>query len=156
MALPAILGLPVIGEAVKGLFNTVDNIIDKIAGDKMNEADKEKLKADVRLEFGKMDFAEFAKMIEDQVDARALARVEAERAPWLMRIFNGFVRPYGGICALTVFFYTVVYKHVGKFLKVELEELKLVDWQWIILLSIIGFFFGLRELSKKSGIQSKM
>jgi len=155
MGLAALLALPVIGDIAKGLFGTIDNVIDKIAGDKMNETDKEKLKAEVALEFGKMDFTMWEKTIDDQIDARALAKIEAEKAPWVTRVFNGVIRPYGGFGALTVFFYTVIYKHLGQFLKIELAPIELVDWQWIILLSIIGFFFGLREVSKIKGVSSK-
>jgi hypothetical protein len=156
MSLTAILGsLPVIGEFLKPIFNTVDGVIDKIAGDKMNEADKEKLKHEMAMEIMKIDFAQSEKQIEDQADARALAKVEAEKAPWLVRLFNGVIRPFGGFGALVIFFYTVIYEHLGQLLHITFKKLEMDEWQWIILLSIIGFFFGIRELSKRAGIQNK-
>ena len=149
------MAIPIIGDIIQAVASLGGKVIDKVAGDKIDEATKLKLQTELTLELERMDFSRFEKSVEDQVDARALAKVEAEKSPWLIRMFNGVVRPYGGIGSLTIFFYTVVYKHLGKLFKIDFEELKLVDWQWIILLSIIGFFFGLREISKAKGIQNK-
>lgn len=153
------MAIPILGDIIQAVGNLAGKALDKIAGDKIDEATKEKLKAELRLELAKMDFSAYEKQIDDQVDARALAKVEAEKAPWLIRIFNGVVRPYGGFISLTVFFYTILYAHLGKFTQkywgITLDKLEFVDWQWIILLSIIGFFFGLRELSKSKGIQNR-
>lgn len=156
MSLTALFGIPVIGEIIKDVVGVVDNVVDKFAGDKMNEKDKEELKAQITMGLAGMDFQKFGKEVDDQIDARALAKAEAAQAPWVTRVINGLVRPTGGLGALVAFFYTIFYKHLGQFLKIKLEPLTLVDWQWIIMLSIIGFFFGLREVSKIKGTSGKI
>lgn len=149
------MAIPILSDILTAASNTVNKIIDKISGDKMNEGDKLKLQTEIAIAMAEIDLTKFNREIDDQIDARALAKVEAEKAPYFIRLFNGIVRPFGGIGALIIFFYTVVYKHVGQFFKIELKELALVDWQWIILLSIIAFFFGLRQIGKLNGTVNK-
>ncbi len=139
--------------SVTGIFGKV---LDKIVGDKMSEFDKLKLTTEFQLQMRAMDQSEEVLQINDQVSARALATVEAEKAPWLIRIFNGVIRPWGGFMSLNIIFYTIIYKHIGKLFKTDLPILDLSPWQYGVLISIVGFFFGLRQLSKANGTQDKI
>lgn len=140
---------------IDGVTNIFGKVLDKFIGDKISEEDKLKITTEFALQMRKADQDDFFKEIEDGISARALATIEAEKAPWLIRVFNGIIRPYGGFLALNTIFYTILYKHIGKLFKIDLPILDLTPWQYGVLISIVAFFFGLRQMTKSKGMQDK-
>lgn len=138
------------------LSNLVGGVLDKLwmdRGEKERlEFSKDELKATMLLTMAQLDLKQQESIYNDLASSRALAMKEMEKAPWATRLINGLVRPYGGLGAITVFFYTIVYSHLGQFVDVELKSLDLNEWQYGILGAIIGFYFVLRQRSKESNV----
>lgn len=148
--------LPIVGDLIKGGMDLVDNVLDKLWMDKDEEERLEFSKFELEMLFKQkmlsLDHTEVMAMFNDLQSSRELFKEELKKAPWFVRLVNGFVRPYGGLSALTVFFYTVVYEHVGTFIGIELQPLNLSEWQYGILGGIVGFYFVFRQRSKEKGV----
>lgn len=149
------LPIPVLGDIISAGGNLIGKIIDKIAPDKISEAEKLKITTEFQFQAIKLAQSQWDAELSDAINARALALREAETAPWIVRIFNGIIRPYGGFAALSVLFYTILYKHIGQWTGYDLAPLSLDNWQYGLLGSIIAFFFGLRQFAKSGGTQDK-
>lgn len=118
----------------------VDNIIDKIAPDKMSEADREKLKLEARQEAEKRlrereaDFYDFVIRYEGQ----------AADMPRVIQILRGLVRPLLTFGLAFLFAYGFV----------ENYESELMDFLFKLNLISLGFWYGEKALTRSGLAQA--
>jgi len=90
----------------------------------------------------------------DLASSRALAAKELEKAPWVIRMLNGMVRPIGGLGSLVTLFWMVWAQYFG-YEKLDLPEIDPLHPVMVLLGSIIGFFFVLRHRTQINGVKDK-
>ena len=70
--------------------------------------------------------------------------MKTQKQPWAIRLLNGFVRPCGGIGALTTEFYVIWGENFAEWFHYVHKPIHLDTNQHLILAAIIGFYFGSR------------
>ena len=91
---------------------------------------------------------------KDLASSRALYAKEMERAPYLIRLLNGLVRPLGGLGALATVFWMVWAQYFG-YPKLDMPDIDTGHPIMLLLGSIIGFFFVLRHRAQVKGVKDK-
>lgn len=78
--------------------------------------------------------------------ARQMCMVESQtqKQPWLIRMMNGFVRPFGGIGALITEFFMVWGENLATWFGFGYKEINVSTEQHLVLGAIIAFYFGSR------------
>lgn len=80
----------------------------------------------------------------DSARKMAIAQMNTQKQPWLIRAMNGFVRPFGGIGALTTEFYAIWGANLGTWFEFNYIPIIITTPQHCVLASIIAFYFGSR------------
>lgn len=137
--------------AISGVTELASKAIGVIAPDK-----NKKLEFKNKLDTIALTFAEEGKLAEfkDIQQSRLMYAKELEKAPWLIRMLNGLVRPLGGIGALATVFWVIWSPYFG-YEKLDLPNLEFDNPIWLIISGIISFFFVLRHKAQTKGIKDK-
>ena len=100
--------------------------------------------------------AQDGKMAEfrDIQQSRAMYAQELQKAPWLIKLMNGLVRPFGGLGALATTFWVIWAPYFG-YPPLQLPTLEWDNPIWAIITSIISFFFVLRHKAQTAGVKDK-
>lgn len=86
--------------------------------------------------------------------AREMCMTEAktQKQPWLIRLLNGFVRPFGGIGSLITEFYVIWAENFSVWFNFEYRPITLTTEQHIFLGTCVAFYFGSRLKETLSGV----
>lgn len=89
--------------------------------------------------------------------ARQLFATEmrTQKQPWIIRLLNGFVRPFGGIGALLTEFYAIWGENMSLWLNFQHRPVIITTEQHLVLSAIIAFYFGSRLKETLTGIATK-
>jgi len=144
--------------AVKGVFDFAGKFFtDKTEKMKVQAAHAE-LIIKTNAEMGKLALQKAAegdmRVYNDLVSSRALYAKEMEKAPWFIRFLNGLVRPLGGLGALATLFWVVWAPYFG-YAPVTIPDFKWENPFWMLVESIIAFFFVLRHRAQVQGVKDK-
>jgi hypothetical protein len=141
------MGLGILGKVVDG----VSNFAGKFVKDRTRE-----MELNSKLDEIVLQHAQEGKLAEfkDIQQSRLMYAKELEKAPWLIRILNGFVRPFGGIGALTTTFWVIWAPYFG-YPPLTLPDLEWDNPIWAIITSIISFYFVLRHKAQVAGVKDK-
>jgi hypothetical protein len=137
------------------LIGNVISSVSGFAGKFVKDSTKE-MELDYKLQEIAMNHAKDGKMAEfnDIQQSRLMYAKEMEKAPWLIRLLNGIVRPFGGLGALATTFW-VIWAPYFDYPKLTLPELKWDNPIWAIITSIISFYFVLRHKAQVAGVKDK-
>ena len=103
-------------------------------------------------------YVQVFKISEDSTDsARQMCMTEArtQKQPWIVRLLNGFVRPFGGIGALTTEFYSIWGANMDIWFGFPYVKVEISIEQHLVLGSIIAFYFGSRLKETLTGVSAK-
>lgn len=91
---------------------------------------------------------------ESTQSAREMCMTESktQKQPWLIRLLNGFVRPFGGIGSLTTEFYVIWGSNLSEWFGFNYIPIKLSTEQHIFLGTCVAFYFGSRLKETLSGV----
>jgi len=133
-------------DALKTVGSGVSNVLDRFLPKKMSQREW----TDYWLEKAKME-------TNDAMSARMMDMAMSihQQQPWLVRLLKGLVTPYGGIGALTIFFFNILAPNLAKWTGYPFSRTELTPGEELILGGIIAFFFGYRYYSKKAGVSGK-
>lgn len=98
------------------------------------------------------------KISEDSTsDAREMFMTElrTQKQPWLIKVMNGFVRPFGGIGALSTEFFVIWGQNMAKWIGFEFVPITLTLEQHLFLGAIVAFYFGTRTREVIRGMTVK-
>jgi len=73
-----------------------------------------------------------------------MTEMQTQKQPWLIRVLNGFVRPFGGIGSLSTEFYAIWGQNLSAWFGFKYFPVMITKEQHFVLLLIIGFYFGSR------------
>lgn len=137
-----------IGEVAKAAGDLIGKVgtgvLDRFWPKKLTEAEKaanamEMVK--LTMESDKADFSD-----RDSARQMYMTEMRTQKQPWIIRLFNGFIRPYGGAGALTVFFWNMVAPRFGQ------PRIEYSTQELAVIILIIGFYFGGRMKAKAQGV----
>lgn len=136
----------VVKEGAKAVGNGVSNILDRIVPKKMSESDRIDKYAQL---FGISEAS--------TADARKMFMVEmqTQKQPWLIRMLNGFVRPFGGIGSLATEFYGVWGANIALWFGFPYRPIVITIEQHVVFGTIIAFYFGSRLKETLSGVTTR-
>jgi hypothetical protein len=127
------------------LLGPLGKIIDKVLDSLLPEKMSEKEKAEAKLKVRNQLFEEMQADRGEMRDARAMAIKELENDVWVVRLLRGLIRPVTGFTFVGFYVWSKVCIHFGY------TAITLVDRDYIIIGTILGFYFGLRSfLDKKN------
>ncbi|HDD53078.1 MAG TPA: hypothetical protein ENF32_03295 [Thermosulfidibacter takaii] len=135
---------PVVGGLVKEVLKRV------LPPEKMSEEERKKLEMEAAAQATQLFLERYSKEMEDVMNARSLAMVEAQNAPWLVRLLRGLVRPIIGFGCATIWGYNVL---APQFL--NQPRIPLNQWDYFVIMSVLSFYFGLRTFEKTKGSQAR-
>lgn len=94
---------------------------------------------------------------DSTADARQLFMIElkTQKQPWLIKMMNGFVRPFGGIGALSTEFFVIWGGNLAKWFGFQFVPITLTIEQHLFLGAIIAFYFGTRTREVIKGMANK-
>lgn len=81
--------------------------------------------------------------------------MRTQKQPWLIKLLNGFVRPYGGIGALTTEFYVIWGANLAEWIGFTHKPIYLTGHQHLVLAGIIAFYFGSRLKETLTGAATR-
>jgi hypothetical protein len=125
------------------ITGVIDKVLDSILPEKMSETEKAELKIKMRAQL----FQEMQADREDMKNAREMAMKEFERDVWIVRLLRGLIRPVTGFTFVGFYVWAKVSIHFGY------PTIDLIDRDYIIIGTILGFYFGLRSFLDKKGTQ---
>ena len=91
----------------------------------------------------------------DSARKMAIVQMQTQKQPWIIRLLNGFVRPFGGIGALTTEFYAIWGANLGIWFGFTYIPVTITIEQHLVLGAIIAFYFGSRLKETLTGIATK-
>lgn len=103
-------------------------------------------------------YANLFKISEDSTDSARqmfMTEMRTQKQPWLIRFLNGFVRPFGGIGALTTEFYAIWGANASVWFGFNYIEVSISVEQHLVLGAIIAFYFGSRLKETLTGNATK-
>jgi len=103
-------------------------------------------------------YAKLFKISEDSTDSARqmfMTEMRTQKQPWFIRFLNGFVRPFGGIGALTTEFYAIWGANLGAWFGFFYIPVTITTPQHLVLGSIIAFYFGSRLKETLTGTATK-
>lgn len=136
---PAIPGIKLIGSAAS-------NIADRFWPKKMNELEK------------MQHYATLFNISEQSTDSARkmfMTELQTQKQPWLIKLLNGLVRPFGGLGALFTEFYSLWGSNVAAWFDFEFKPIIIDTPTHLVLGSIIAFYFGSRLRETLSGVTNK-
>uniref|UniRef100_A0A6M3KZ14 Holin n=1 Tax=viral metagenome TaxID=1070528 RepID=A0A6M3KZ14_9ZZZZ len=84
-----------------------------------------------------------------------ITAMQTQKQPYLIRVLNGVVRPLGGIGALITFFYTIWGENLAIWFEFVYRPIKLSIEDYLLLGSIIAFYFGSRLKETLTGVTTR-
>lgn len=147
-------------ETVKGVFEGVGSMAGSIrraiTGELPPKMKAEQLKNAMELEKIQLQHARAGKIdvFNDIQQSRLMYAKELEKAPWLVRLLNGLVRPLGGLGALATVFFVIWAPYFG-YPPLQLPDLSWDNPIWAMISGIISFFFVLRHKAQIKGVKDK-
>lgn len=103
-------------------------------------------------------YATLFKISEDSTsNAREMFMTElrTQKQPWFIKVMNGFVRPFGGIGALSTEFFVIWGQNFSRWCGFEFVPITLTLEQHLFLGAIIAFYFGTRTREVIRGMSNK-
>lgn len=91
----------------------------------------------------------------DSARQMAMTEIQTQKQSWLIRFFNGLVRPFGGIGSLTTEFYSMWAENLSVWFNFEYRPITITIEQHIVLGTIIAFYFGSRLKETLTGSATK-
>lgn len=141
------LGIDSVSEIAGHVGNAAGSIMDRVGfTKKLSEADRiDKILKGFSISANSTD------------SARQLAMVElrTQKQPWINRFLNGFIRPFGGLGALSTEFYAMWAENLSVWFNFEYRSVNISVEQHFMLGSIIMFYFGSRLKETLTGNSSK-
>ena len=98
------------------------------------------------------------KISEDSTDSARqmfMTEMRTQKQPWFIRLLNGFIRPYGGLGALTTEFYAMWAENISAWVNIQYRPINITIEQHIVLGTIIAFYFGSRLKETLTGSATK-
>lgn len=114
----------------------------------------EKLSEEKRID----KYVKVFKISEDSTESARemfMTEMRTQKQPWMIRLLNGFIRPYGGVMALSIEFYAMLGSNLGKWFEFEYVPVVISVEQHLVLGAIIAFFFGSRLSENSKGVSSR-
>lgn len=141
-----VLGIDSVKEVVGGVGKAANNLLDRWVPKKMSEG--ERFDRYVRI----LGISEGSTQ-----DARKMFMVEmqTQKQPWIIKLLNGFVRPFGGLGALATEFFVIWGENLARWFGVGFDKITLGTEQHLVLGGIIAFYFGARLKETLSGVTTK-
>lgn len=137
---------PLVGDLIESTVGkVVGGLVDKYFPKSMGEAEK----ANFVQEAQRLSVATYKAETKDIQSARAMQSAILVDAPRWIKAAAAIVVPYGGIAAITVFFFNILAPRFG-YMRVELTT-----HEAITINTIITFFFGYRLVQKLKGTAGK-
>ncbi len=141
------MGIPIISDVI----DLVDKGIDKIFPDKDvkigAEIDKQKLKNDLELQIMKIGMDENKLLYQDMDSARELYKLELQKAQSKVAGFiRDIFRPSVGFAIFGMWIYTIIQPIITGAPRIELT-----NFDYSVILAVVGFYFGGRTVEKISG-----
>lgn len=140
------LGVDSVKEIVSGTGKAASNLLDRWVPKKMTEVE--------RMEKYIQAFG-ISESSTDSARQMFMAEMRTQKQPWVIKMLNGFVRPFGGIGALSTEFFVIWGKNLGVWFGFAFTPITLTVEQHLILGAIIAFYFGTRLKETLSGVTSK-
>lgn len=147
MSFLASLGLSSIKDVLGTVGKAADSIMDR-AGFTKKLSEAERIDKYIKV-FG------ISETSTDSARKMAIVQMQTQKQPWIIRLLNGFVRPFGGIGALTTEFYAIWGANLGVWFGFTYIPIVITTPQHLVLGSIIAFYFGSRLKETLSGIATK-
>ena len=140
-----------IGDAIGAVVKPAAEFAGKFVKDRTRE-----MELNAELNKIMVQHAQDGKMAEfnDIQQSRLMYAKELQKSPWLIRLLNGLVRPFGGLGALATVFW-VIWAPYFEYPQLSLPELNYNNPIWAIITAIISFFFVLRHRAQVSGVKDK-
>lgn len=147
MSFLATLGLTSVKEVLGTVGGAADSIMDRVGFTK-KLSESERIDKYVKL-FG------ISENSTDSARKMFMMELRTQPQPWIIKLLNGFVRPFGGIGALTTEFYALWGANLGVWFGFEFIPITITVPQHFILGSIIAFYFGSRLKETLNGMTNK-
>jgi len=144
MPFPILELAPLVGGLIKDVLHRV------LPPEKMSEEERLKLEMEATAQATQLLLEKYSKQMEDVVNARALAMKEAENAPWMVRLIRGMVRPVIGFGCAFIWGYNILAPQFFHQPRIPLSQ-----WDYTVILTVFGFYFGLRTFEKTKGTQNR-
>ncbi len=155
-------------KAVTGIVEGVGTTLQQLGVISLNEEQKAKVQAIVNdgvLRHNDQLIGAFKAEIEDMKSARDMQTNILKDAPHWVKALSAVVIPYGGIMALTVFFFNIMVPWITSVIHLlpwvsvpadfNIPRIVLTDRESYTIDGIIFFFFGYRLTQKLTGIAGK-
>lgn len=143
MGLLSFLAAPIIGEVFKGIGKAGAFLGDRLLpAKKMSESEK------MEKYMGLFGISEAS---TDSARKMFATELRTQKQPWLIKLLNGLVRPFGGLGALTTEFYAIWGANLAAWLGFTHLPVSITVEQHLVLGAIIAFYFGSRLKETLSG-----
>lgn len=127
-------------QPVTGLVSDVLKRV--LPAEKMTEAERLKLEAEINLALMKYDWNKIELEFKDRDSARRLAEADVAKGNAFTNVLAASVRPLFGFACLAIFIWTALGPQFG------LKELTLTDNHRLVMETVIYFYFGARTIEK--------
>jgi len=84
-----------------------------------------------------------------------MTEMNTQKQPWLIRVLNGLVRPFGGLGALLTEFYAIWGENLSAWIGFQYFPVHISIEQHLVLASIIAFYFGSRLKETLTGTATR-
>lgn len=91
----------------------------------------------------------------DSARKMAMEEMRTQKQPWIIRLLNGFIRPFGGLGSLATLFYSIWAENLSIWAEIEYRPVNISTEQHIMLGTIIAFYFGSRLKEVLNGNSTK-
>lgn len=136
-----------VGEALGSVGKAAGSIMNRLGfTEKLSEA--ERIDKYVTL-FG------ISESSTDSARQMFMTEMRTQKQPLVIRFLNGFVRPFGGIGALTTEFYSIWGANLGSWFDFPFIKIEISIEQHLVLAGIIAFYFGSRLKETLTGFSTK-
>lgn len=137
---------PLVGDLIESTVGkVVGGLVDKYLPKSMGEAEKEEFKQNAT----RLMQEDFKMVAKDIQSARAMQMSILVDAPRWIKAASAVVIPYGGLMAITVFFFNILAPYLGH------TKVPLSANEAFTINGIIMFFFGYRLTQKLKGTAGK-
>jgi len=147
-----------VADTVTGIVEGVGTTLQQLGVVSLNEEQKAKVQQIVNdgiLKHNDQLIGAFKAEIDDMKSARAMETSILADAPRWIKGLAAVVVPYGGILAITVFFFNIMAPWVAGLTHFDIPRVALTDHEAYTIDGIIVFFFGYRLTQKLTGVAGK-
>lgn len=135
------------GEVLQQVGNATGSILDRVGFTK-------KLSEGERID----KYSTLFKISEESTDSARkmfMSEMATQKQPWVIRLLNGSVRPFGGIGSLITEFYSMWAENISAWVNIEYRPIHITTEQHLVLGAIIAFYFGSRLKETLTGTATK-